>query len=368
VANTLKSIDFSLSDGLLGYFELDPLIANPFHFSDFKKATQELGSTGHPFLFKGFAGVAFSKEFEKLGADEAGQWLKTFVPTDHVATPELIAGNGGILLALLRTNSRSSTVEDQILTEILSQIKTCSLGMYWLTKPANALNTIAPSKELLNKIDLPLKRLACAVDLGFSHGISGTIFVLSQYIIHRPRSKSRLGPIVSALCKYIIKMRSRSPGGRLTPLSFDHFPMSFGGAYTQAWCYGNPGMSLAVLWGALALNSSYLRQEAMDIFADWNSWRPAKHKIENQFLCHGVAGLAEISRFFFNETGSLEARTAWKNWASKLRKQEVPKSKLQFHKCSGLLNGKLGVIAARRCCELELSGHRWSSFIGTARL
>ena len=131
------------------------------------------------------------------------------------------------------------------------------------------------------------------------------------------------------------------------------------------WCYGNPGVSLGLLWAAWGLNSDVIQGQAWSLFKTWNAYlrnRPKELARIGVTFCHGFAGLAEISRFFFALTAEPYAEDCWQYWVTHLR----TKNKLAGALQGGLLEGTLGVRATIACAHQRDSHNPWSRLFGTS--
>jgi len=89
----------------------------------------------------------------------------------------------------------------------------------------------------------------------------------------------------------------------------------------SAWCYGDPGVALA-LWNAAHWNGNTAwRQEAVAL-AQGVTRRPAAEcGVVDASLCHGSAGLGHIMNRFFQWTGDAAFRQSADHWFSHLLDQ-----------------------------------------------
>src|SRR5690242_1740241 len=69
-----------------------------------------------------------------------------------------------------------------------------------------------------------------------------------------------------------------------------------------AWCYGDPGIGVALLWAARETGDAELEKTALEV-----AWRVVgrpyeKSQVQEPGLCHGAAGLALIYNRFYQAT------------------------------------------------------------------
>jgi lantibiotic modifying enzyme len=357
----------SLSGGYLGEAECLPE-GKKVNFRKFENAMFQVAKAGSPFLFEGFAGVVYSKHFSLLPRSLQQEWLRTLgLQKIETFKPELIAGNAGILLALLRLKNPDQKLEARVLRAIISKIETSKHGNFWRMPSEDFLKRCDHRALQLKNWDVPLSSINCTVDLGFAHGIAGTLFVLSQYCLHRKRSRKKLQPFIAGLSKYLISMIELSKPSSLASFAFQHSPINFNRKQptTQAWCYGLPGVSLSLLWAGKALSSEKLVSEALRQFKNWNKSARRRQRYYNSRICHGTAGLAEISRFFSEEIDEKATETAWSYWRS------ITQKKLKVEKQPprpGLLEGQPGAWASLNGGSSKLTSENWSGFLGTSHI
>ncbi len=359
-----------LSQGKFGKFELCDLFNFEISMVDFRKSARKLATSSDPTLYQGYAGIIYSELFKYLQSFEREAWYKSLAANTKNLNPELIAGNAGVLLALLKSSPvKANAAEAFILSSILQQLRTDKNGTYWLSHYRTRLFHAETIFHEIRELKMPVRSMLKIVDLGFAHGISGTVFVLSQYVLLRPKTKVYVNRYISGLCKYLLSMYKRSPHGRLETYSFDGQPGSFFYRVPrqQAWCYGTPGMSLALLWASKALNDPALKSQALKIFKDWNETL-INSPPNNPYFCHGSAGLADICRFFFNQTDDIFSYLCWIYWVDLTKQLKEEAMRAGTFKASFLLEGGIGIRAVEACLAREIPDHSWSVFLGTSEI
>ena len=146
------------------------------------------------------------------------------------------------------------------------------------------------------------------LDLGLAHGVAGPIAILGKIAARGHATAARLA---ADAARYLLAQR--------TPAGFPSYP---GGPTRLAWCYGEPGVSLA-LWHAGV---------APDLA--WTS-RIDDTTVIDAGLCHGAAGVAHICNRFYQATGDPAHRDAARAWIERLLTYP--------HDGTALLTGAAGV-------------------------
>jgi hypothetical protein len=82
----------------------------------------------------------------------------------------------------------------------------------------------------------------------------------------------------------------------------------------SAWCYGDPGIAVALLAAARALGDSTLWSETVSI-ARRSAARPAAEtEVSDAGLCHGSGGLGDIFNCLYQATGEHGLELAARFW------------------------------------------------------
>jgi lantibiotic modifying enzyme len=250
-----------------------------------------------PMLYSGFTGIAWAlaklRDWKIVNAGDASfntidKALMTYVGRDDRQTEvELIAGLAGCLvyaLARLPNPDAQRIIERGLQGLEVSAEKTAE-GFTWFV----------PASHLYSKT-LERAPEGC-YNLGVSHGNPGVISVVAE--IHRlgidpPRTRRLLEESVRWV------LAQEIPGGLFPSLigpGVDPKPARV------AWCYGSPGIPIALMRAAHALNRDDWRETAL---------RLAKVAAETQFeasgvidppFCHGAAGLMHQFNRLYQETG-----------------------------------------------------------------
>jgi hypothetical protein len=183
-------------------------------------------------------------------------------------------------------------------------------------------------------------------DLGVAHGAPGLISYLASASMSGLRCAGEAAQLLASALKWFLRQRS--------PLNGTIYPHSVESRYEpsrSAWCYGDPGISLALLVAAEATGSASVAAAAREAAAAALD-RPAdRARTVDACLCHGTAGLAWFGRRAAEAWKLPEARTYGARWASRIA-QERRQGPLHYvgfegtQRDNSFLEGDLGVALA----------------------
>ena len=106
--------------------------------------------------------------------------------------------------------------------------------------------------------------------------------------------------------------------------AYDYAPGKPWRAARSAWCYGDPGISAALLCAAHWAKDASLEREAIQIALRAAQRPPERCGVVDAPLCHGAAGLAHLYNRMFQGTGDprfLEAARTWFERALQMRRE-----------------------------------------------
>jgi hypothetical protein len=146
-----------------------------------------------------------------------------------------------------------------------------------------------------------------------------------------------------------VEMVDTPDGPRLKPGSAAEAP---NGTSRSAWCYGSPGIARSLWLAGQALDNEQYRKLAVDAMSA--TYRRPLHirRIDSPTFCHGVAGLAQITLRFANDTRLPEFASASRDLVAQLLDLYEPDSLLGYRDLEpgdnavdqpGLLDGAPGV-------------------------
>jgi lantibiotic modifying enzyme len=191
-------------------------------------------------------------------------------------------------------------------------------------------------------------------NLGVSHGVPGVIGFLAQARAVSDLT-AKIEPMLAGAVSWLLKQKLPKEMG-------SRFSSATGGNYGQrpsraAWCYGDPGIAVALLSAAQSTRSADWEREATEIGLNATRRDPAQCGVMDAGLCHGATGLAHVYNRLFQATGDREFADAsifWFNQALEMRQSAqgvagfaayFPEadSVLQWHGDRDFLTGATGV-------------------------
>jgi lantibiotic modifying enzyme len=311
--------DFSLADGragvavFLSYLE-SALPGRGYGEQALQHLEQAIEGMGRlvspPQLYSGFPGVAWAIEhltgrlFASDGEDpgeEAARELADHLGQSPWARPfELIVGAVGLGVYALERLPRSHGEEclRRTVARLAEIAERRPDGITWWTPRA----WLSPYDR---------ERLATGkYNLGVSHGVPGVIAFLGEAV-------AALGsPEASALLRGAVAwlLRQRLPAG-----SPSAFPSSVAPDLTPeptriSWCYGDLGISLALLGAARRAGEPAWEAAALAL-ARGAAARPGDRSgIVDPGLCHGAAGAAHLFNRLFQASGDPLLGDAARGW------------------------------------------------------
>jgi lantibiotic biosynthesis protein len=209
-------------------------------------------------------------------------------------------------------------------------------------------------------------------NLGLAHGMPGVIALLAE-AYRFDVERETCGRLLDGSVAWLLKQRC--PGGfpgQIAPGVHAH-------PSRAAWCYGEPGVALALLNAARAMGRPEWEKVAHELMLGVTKRSEESLGVVDTGLCHGAAGMAHLFNRFFQASGDPAYEAFAREWLDrtlKMRQPGVPIAGfpsyhpgLPGHPASnpwtaeaGLLNGAcgvgLGLLAA--CTDIE---PRWDRFM-----
>jgi len=182
-----------------------------------------------------------------------------------------------------------------ILDQLERLARPMDTGVAWFTPPSllpEWQRTIAPDGY---------------TNLGLAHGVPGVIAILARYLsagVEVARSRALLDRAVAFLRSVAEPPR---PGGRYSAW----LPVQPGWTNRVAWCYGDLGVSVALMAAATATGRDDWRGDALELARGMAARPRDQSQVVDAGLCHGAAGVAHLFNRLAQATGDAElARTA----------------------------------------------------------
>lgn len=149
-------------------------------------------------------------------------------------------------------------------------------------------------------------------DLGLAHGIPGIVALLGA-ITGTPAATPRCGELLAGATRWILAQRlGAGSRGRFPSTAVS--PPGSGQPARLAWCYGDPGVALA-LWGASRrAGPPALEAEARALATGCARRVPEESGVVDACLCHGAAGVAHILNRCYQASGDPVLRSAAVAW------------------------------------------------------
>ena len=169
-------------------------------------------------------------------------------------------------------------------------------------------------------------------DCGLAHGTAGAIALLS-----RVRDHAGAAALCADAVRWLVAQRGpASPLGGRFP-AFAHTGASFEPS-RAAWCYGDPGIALALWRVAPALALATARDCALR--------PPGRCHVVDPALCHGSAGLLHLCNRFYQATGDATFAEAARGWLAVTLQAVALWGAPPFALVDGALGVALALLAA----------------------
>jgi lantibiotic modifying enzyme len=277
-----------------------------------------------PGLHGGFVGIAWALRH----LYSAAPWFADERPTSEIdeamdklleraSTPlmeyDLIGGLVGVGVYLLGrlpdSNARLSL--DRVIDHLTFLSIAQEAGVTWFRAP-----------PLLG----PLERLPSPdghFNLGIAHGVPGILAFLARAYACGIR-RERTERLLRGGASWVLGQMTSTEGARFPSVVQ---PGEMPRAARSAWCYGDPGVLVALYAVANALGDPELTAKSLDL-ARASAMRPAEEcGVKDAGLCHGAAGLGHLYNRFFQCTRDelfAEVARAWFERALAMRQTGAP--------------------------------------------
>ncbi|MGX1774055.1 lanthionine synthetase C family protein [Nocardia brasiliensis] len=340
--------------------------------------TAEQAERGRLGLFGGLCEVAFAADalsrngtrYQRLLDDlddviaRAAAALGTTIAAQPTGLPsaafDVIAGLAGAGAYLLRRTGRAQV--DDALYEVLAGL-TALCGTIdgvpnWHTLPT----ALVPNSPMARAY--PTGVFNC----GLAHGVPGPLAVLALAAsagISVPGQRAA----VARVAHWLVAQRRDDawgpnwPTGVALPDSTGTAPTAYGPTH-NAWCYGSPGVARALWSASAALADPQLGELAVATMRAVYRRTPDARRIDGSpGLCHGVAGLLQITVRFAADTGDPDCVAAVPVLTAQLLSMFQPERRYGYVSIAengptaddpGLLDGAAGVALALLAAATDL--------------
>ncbi len=214
---------------------------------------------------------------------------------------DLLSGLVGIGVYLADRMPRPVAKEcfERVIEHLARLAKPMEVGVTWWTPPEQM---IAETRQ-----EYPQGN----ANLGVAHGVPAAIALLARACASGT-SSSDARALLSRSLSWFRGQKSRDSTESF--YSYNYVPAAAWRPTRAAWCYGDPGISAALMCAARWTNDATLEREAIEI-----GLRAAQRPFDrcgvvDAPLCHGAAGLAHLYNRMYQATGDrrfLEASLSW---------------------------------------------------------
>lgn len=219
---------------------------------------------------------------------------------------DLIGGLVGLGTFTLARLPRATAVRrlETIVQRLVELAEVRDDGTTWFTPP-----------HLVPSFDLPESRRDGYYNLGMAHGVPGIAAFLAS-VLGQGVASTRTGELLDGTVSWLLGRRGT---GRPSS-TFGYFA---GPEYWRkdeprparvAWCYGDPGAGVALLWAGIAADRPNWREEALTILRACAAHPPERTGVVDPGLCHGAAGLGHIFNRVWQATGEEPFAEAARFW------------------------------------------------------
>lgn len=286
--------------------------------SDLAAAVTRFGQGGYPpSLFAGASRVGWGVA-HLAGGDEAAEactaieqaLMRRLEDTPWTHDYDLIVGLTGIgVYALERADTESGRrLAARVLDHLEQLARPIGGGLGWHTSPSL----------------LPDWQRKLAPDgywnLGLAHGIPGPIALFARMIANDVEA-ARARPLLDGAVAYLLGVAAPDPDGRYA----GWLPSAEGGSTRLAWCYGDLGVSLALVSAAQATGEVEWRTQGLELARLCASRTFAQAHVRDAGLCHGTAGAMHCFNRLWHATGEAvfaDAARAWVDHTLAIRNEQ----------------------------------------------
>jgi lantibiotic biosynthesis protein len=148
-------------------------------------------------------------------------------------------------------------------------------------------------------------------NLGVAHGIPGVLALLARFI-HQGIEAGRARALLDGGLRYLRAAVPPGDGARFpSHLVEDREPLR---PTRLAWCYGDLGVAVALLWSARATREPAIEAEALDLALRTTARRDVEKEVFDAGVCHGAAGIAHLYNRLFQATHDERFAEAARFW------------------------------------------------------
>jgi lantibiotic biosynthesis protein len=217
------------------------------------------------------------------------------------------------------SGSSSRRILDRVLAHLDAASEVIGDGLAWRTQPWR----MRPDRRKAAPGGL--------FDLGLAHGQAGVLafLVSASFAGALPETCARLA---HGCARWLIAQElSGDLSGRFPAMVHASSAPS---ASRDAWCYGTPGIALALLMAARAFDVPDWEVHALRLMRSAAARAPAASGVLDAMVCHGAVGLAHLFNRFYQATGEADFRRAAVSWFAATLTMRRPDGLAGFRKYS----------------------------------
>jgi hypothetical protein len=201
-------------------------------------------------------------------------------------------------------------------------------------------------------------------NLGLAHGNPGVIALLARMIAHGVEAE-RARALLDRSVAYLLGAEPPRERGRFPSW---HPAGDERGSTRLAWCYGDLGVSIALLSAAQATGETRWRDEALALARLCATRAFEEAAVNDAGLCHGTVGAAHLFNRLWQATGDerfADAARTWIDHTLRIRNdlpiagfpqagRDGPGSEITWNSDDSLLSGAVGVALALHAAVSEV--------------
>jgi hypothetical protein len=332
-----------------------------------------------PSLYAGFSGIAWAAEHlggpPAEGDDDPSAEIDAALLEHLELTPwtrdyDLISGLVGFGVYALERVENGRAAARPLLERVVGKLAETAVevpgspGVTWWTSP----DLLIPS----TREQVPQGYYNC----GLAHGVPGNIAVLAGAAAHGVEAAR---PLLGRAVDWLLAQRREAADGSLFPYTVDIPPSTAPPRCRAAWCYGDPGIAVALLWAGQLVDEPGWVAAAREVARAAGRRRDAGAGVLDAGICHGAAGLALVFDRMWQATGDDELGDAATFWARRTLEMHRPGIGLGGYQSytpgdapgkgwndePGLLTGSAGIGLALLACATA-NEPRWDRFLLTS--
>jgi lantibiotic biosynthesis protein len=258
---------------------------------------------------------------------------------------DAVSGVSGIVAGLL---PRQDNVD------VRRTLESCVDALIALAEPAEPLRWSTPPERTVDHGLLSIHP-GGHLNLGLAHGVPGIIAALALAYRSGMR-RDGLAEALARLTAWVVAHRMDDEWGPNWPSAVSTGPSAYAPRPCRgAWCYGAPGIAGALWLASEVLGDGKLADLAVEAVLAVHR-RPAHvRNIDAPTVCHGMAGLLQVTRRLAAGTDDERLHQAGAHVAGSILDREEPDSIMGYRNLEpggwpvdhpGLLDGSVGVLLA----------------------